>query len=202
MAQDEQATIRAIEACREVIGSTAAQHGGRVVDAPGDNLLAEFPSALEAVRAALGSQEALAEQNASVPEARRMLFRMGLHLGDVVSEGDHIYGDGINIAARLEGLAEPGGVCVSEALLQQVQGKLELKTEDLGKQSIKNLGDVHVFRIREREGLSFADGNRLDLGAPSGAFEEVVKDGDEVQRQAGRDQQTRDDRDSQRHPEL
>jgi class 3 adenylate cyclase len=135
MADDELATIRTLTAYRKEIQARVADHGGRVVDAPGDNVLAEFPTALGAVEAALEIQRALAGRNASLPEERRMEFRIGVHMGDVAVEEDRTYGDAVNIAARLEGLAEPGGVCISAAVHEQVARKLSAEFEDLGDQS-------------------------------------------------------------------
>jgi len=153
MASDEVATVRALQAAREHIGASVRQHRGRVVDSPGDNLLAEFPSALDATRCALEVQRVLRARNADVPSDRRLEFRVGLHLGDVLLDGDCIYGEGINIAARLESLAEPGGVCVSGPVWEQVRHKLAIGAEDLGEQTVKNIPDpVRVYRIRFRSG--------------------------------------------------
>jgi adenylate cyclase len=149
MAEDEVATLRTLTAYREEIGVLVRQHRGRVVDSPGDNLLAEFPSALEAVSCAVEIQRVVAARNASLPSEKRMEFRIGVHLGDVMVEGDRIYGDGVNIAARLEGLAEAGGICISSTVHEQVQRKLDLSYEDLGKQDLKNIADpVLTYRIR------------------------------------------------------
>jgi adenylate cyclase len=148
MAEDETATIHTLEAYREQIGVLVREHRGRVVDAPGDNLLAEFPTALGAVRAAVEVQRVLRARNADLPAPRRMEFRIGVHLGDVASEGERLYGDGVNIAARLEGLAEPGGICVSDAVCQQVRSKLDVAFEDMGDQSLKNIPQpLRVHRI-------------------------------------------------------
>ena len=126
MAEDEQGTIQTLTAYRSLINSLVGDHHGRVVDSPGDNLLAEFPNALDAVQCAVEVQGVLRVRNQSLAENRRMLFRIGVHLGDITAEGDRIYGDGVNIAARLEGLAESGGVCISGAVHEQVRGKLEI----------------------------------------------------------------------------
>ena len=120
-----------------------------MVDSPGDNLLAEFPNALDAVQCAVEVQGVLRVRNQSLAENRRMLFRIGVHLGDITAEGDRIYGDGVNIAARLEGLAESGGVCISGAVHEQVRGKLEIGYVDLGEQEVKNIPDpVRAYRVQ------------------------------------------------------
>jgi adenylate cyclase len=149
MAQDEMATIRTLSDYREIMGMLIRQHRGRVVDSPGDNLLAEFPSALDAVQAAAEIQRVLKARNAATPADQRMEFRIGIHLGDVMQEGERIYGDGVNIAARLEGLAEAGGICISGTVHDQTEGKLELRFEDIGDQTVKNIArPVRVHRIR------------------------------------------------------
>src|SRR5215510_8086260 len=139
MAQDEVGTLRILQAHREQLTRLVCEHRGRVVDSPGDNLLAEFPSALDAVRSAVEIQRALEASNAELPIDRRMEFRIGVHLGDVMVDGDRIYGDGINIAARIERLAEPGAVCVSAPVWDQVRNKLGLPAADLGDQALKNI---------------------------------------------------------------
>ncbi len=113
MAEDEAATIRTLTAYREQVATLVREHRGRVVDTPGDNLLAEFPTALDAVQAAVEVQRVIGARNADLSTERRMEFRIGVHLGDISVEGERIYGDGVNIAARLESLAEAGGVCIS-----------------------------------------------------------------------------------------
>jgi class 3 adenylate cyclase/TolB-like protein/Tfp pilus assembly protein PilF len=149
MAEDEPGTIRTLTSYREAIGSLVSQHHGRVVDSPGDNLLAEFPNALDAVQCAVEIQGVLRVRNQSLPKGSSMLFRIGVHLGDITKEGDHVYGDGVNIAARLEGLAEAGGVCISANVYDLVHSKLDLGFEDLGEQSVKNIPDpVRAYRIQ------------------------------------------------------
>jgi adenylate cyclase len=151
MAQDDVATVRTITAYRGVISDCVEAHRGRVVDAPGDNLLAELPSALDATRCALAIQTELAERNAELEEDRRMHFRIGVHLGDVMGEGGRIYGDGVNIAARLEGLAEPGSVCLSGTVHEQIRGRIDAEFDDLGEREIKNLvHPIRVFRSQTR----------------------------------------------------
>jgi adenylate cyclase len=149
MATDEDATVRALGELREEVGRLLPEHRGRLVDFTGDNFLTEFPTALDAVRCAVAIQQLLGERNAGLPDARRMQLRIGVHLGDIRVEGERIYGDGVNIAARLEGLSEAGGIAVSDAVRGQVRSKLDLGWEDLGEQSVKNLPEpVRVFRAR------------------------------------------------------
>jgi len=124
MADDEVATVERITAYRELIGIRVREHHGRVVDSPGDNLLAEFPSALDAMRCAVEVQRALKTRNDDLPTDRKMEFRIGVHLGDVLVDGERIYGDGVNIAARLESLAEAGGISISGAVYTQIKNKL------------------------------------------------------------------------------
>lgn len=148
MGEDDEATVRTLQAHRSRIERLIDTFRGRVVDAPGDNLLAEFPSAIGSVRCALEIQRALEAANAKLSEARRMHFRIGIHLGDVVVEGPRIYGDGVNVAARLEALAAPGTICLSDLVFQQVRRRLELPVEDLGDKQLKNIeGPVRVYQI-------------------------------------------------------
>ncbi len=149
MGDDEEATIRTLTASRQIIASLIQHYRGRVVDSPGDNLLAEFASVVDAVRCAVEIQHALTEKNAELPEHRQMRFRIGINLGDVIVEGERLYGDGVNIAARLENLAIPGGVCISGTVHDHVKNKLALSYEDLGEQVVKNIAEpVRVYRVR------------------------------------------------------
>ncbi len=134
MAEDDDITVRMLTGYRRAITDLVEEHQGRVVDAPGDNVLAEFPAATEAVQCALEIQAVLAVRNAPLPDDRKMQFRIGVHLGEVRVEDSRIYGDGVNIAARLERLAEPGGLCISQEVYGQVHNKLDLGFEDLGEQ--------------------------------------------------------------------
>jgi adenylate cyclase len=155
MGDDEVATIHTLTAYREVMATLIQQHRGRVVDSPGDNLLAEFPSVVEAVQCAVAIQRELRVRNAELPPSRRMEFRIGLNLGDVITEGERIYGDGVNIAARLEGLAEAGGLCISGTVYDQIKTKLALGYEDLGAQAVKNITEpVRVYRVQLEPGAA------------------------------------------------
>src|SRR5580765_778136 len=139
MAEDEAATVAAMRSHRETLSGFVREHHGRVVNAVGDNMLAEFASAVDAAACAVAVQGELARREAHLPADRRLQFRIGVHLGDLVIEDDEIFGDGINIAARLEALAEPGGVCASSALVEQVRGKVAASLEDIGEQPLKNI---------------------------------------------------------------
>jgi adenylate cyclase len=148
MGHDEEATIRTLTTYRALISTLIQHYRGRVVDAPGDNLLAEFASVVEAVRCAVAIQHTLQSKNAELPEDRQMQFRIGINLGDVIVEGERLYGDGVNIAARIEGLAEPGGLSLSGTAYDQVESKLALTYEYLGEQAVKNIAKpVRVWRV-------------------------------------------------------
>jgi adenylate cyclase len=149
MAADESATVAAMRAHRETLSGFVREHHGRVVNAVGDNLLAEFASAVDAAACALAVQVELARREAHLADEERLRLRIGLHLGDLVVEEGEIFGDGINVAARLEALADPGGVCASGAVVEQVRGKLDAVFEDLGEQPLKNIpAPVRVYRLR------------------------------------------------------
>ncbi len=155
MGDDEVATVRAITAYRGVIASAVAGHGGRVVDAPGDNVLAEFASVVDAVQCAVDIQRELQSRNAELPPPRQMRFRIGINLGDVIVEGERLYGDGVNIAARLESLAEGGGICLSGTAYDQIEGKLPFTCEFAGEHTVKNIArPVRVYRLRLHPGAS------------------------------------------------
>jgi len=148
MGDDEVATIRTLTAYRQIMTNLIQQHHGRVVDAPGDNLLAEFGSAVDAVQGAMAIQNVLKANNADLPANRQMHYRMGINIGDVVVEGKRLYGDGVNIAARLESLADGGGICISEAVHMQVKNKLTFAFSYQGEQSVKNIVDpVRVYKV-------------------------------------------------------
>lgn len=155
MGDNETATVRTITEYREAIASSVAGHGGRVVDAPGDNVLAAFSSVVDAVESAVEIQRELQARNAALPVTRRMQFRIGINLGDVIVEGPRFYGDGVNIAARLEGLAEGGGICLSGTAYDQVEGKLPLGYDFIGEHSVKNIArPVRVYRLRFEPGAA------------------------------------------------
>jgi class 3 adenylate cyclase/pimeloyl-ACP methyl ester carboxylesterase len=148
MGADEAGTARDLREHRAAIDPVVANHGGRIVKTTGDGVLLEFPSIIAAVECAVAVQKLMAERNADVPEERRMLFRIGINLGDVLIEGDDILGDGVNIAARLEAMAQPGGICISRQAYEQVEGKLALQFQELGPQNLKNIAKpVEVYAI-------------------------------------------------------
>ena len=148
MDDDEEATIRTLTAYRSGMTELIQQYRGRVVDTTGDNLLAEFISAVDAVNCAIEIQRELAERNVELSDERKMNFRIGVNVGDVIEEEDRIYGDGVNIAARVEGLAEAGGICISGRVYDQVENKLDLRYDFLGEQEVKNIAKpVRVYRV-------------------------------------------------------
>jgi adenylate cyclase len=148
MAEDEVATVKTMAYYREVMSSLIKQHRGRVVDSPGDNVLAEFSSVVDAVQCAVAVQHEFQTRNAELAENRRMEFRIGINLGDVIEEEDRLYGDGVNISARLEALADAGGVCISGTAFDQVKGKLSLGYQFIGEQTVKNIPDpIRVYKV-------------------------------------------------------
>jgi adenylate cyclase len=148
MGEDEEATVRTITAHRKVITSVIEKYRGRVVDSPGDNILAEFVSVVDAVQSAVEIQEVVRAKNAELPEDRRMEFRIGINLGDVIQEGERIYGDGVNIAARVEGLADAGGICISGSAYEQIENKLALGYDYIGEHTVKNIvKPIKVYRV-------------------------------------------------------
>ncbi|MFQ5968596.1 MAG: adenylate/guanylate cyclase domain-containing protein, partial [Acidimicrobiia bacterium] len=146
---DEEGTLAALMGHREeLIDPNIAEHGGRIVKTTGDGLLVEFPSVVEAVRCAVEVQQGMAGRNAGLPDDERVVFRVGVNLGDVIAEEDDLYGDGVNVAARLEGLAPPGGICISRAARDQVRDRLEYEFHDLGEVEVKNIPrPVRVFQV-------------------------------------------------------
>jgi adenylate cyclase len=148
MGADEEATVRELKAHQAVILPMIGEHGGRVIDTAGDGVLAEFPSVVNAVECAIAVQRTMAERNALVDEPRRMRFRVGVNLGDVIHDETRVYGDGVNVAARLENLAEPGGISISEDAYRQVHGKVSAQFVDTGEQQLKNISHgVRIYRV-------------------------------------------------------
>ena len=148
MSENEEATVSTITAYREVLTTLIHQHNGKVLDSPGDNLLAEFVSVVDAVQCAVAVQKEIKARNDELPENRRMQFRIGINLGDVIQEEERIYGDGVNIAARLEGLSEPGGICISKTAFDHIESKLPYGYEFLGDQTVKNIAKpVAAYRV-------------------------------------------------------
>ena len=154
MGLDEEGTLRALKAHRQaLVDQKVAEHRGRIFKTTGDGLLAEFASVVDAVRCAVEIQNGMAARNADVDVDRRLMFRIGINLGDIIIDGDDVYGDGVNIAARLEGISEPGGICISGGVHDQVRDKLDLPFEDIGEQMVKNIArPVRAFRITTGSG--------------------------------------------------
>lgn len=152
MESDEAGTLNALRERRKtILEPTIRNHNGRLVKVMGDGVLVEFGSAVNAVKAAIDLQDMMAEANTHLNEDRRILLRIGINLGDIIGEGSDVYGDGVNVAARLEGLAEPGGICVSSKVREEIDGRLELSFEDMGEQQLKNISKpVRVFNVRNR----------------------------------------------------
>jgi len=147
MGEDEEATIRTLTYYRQLMATLIQGNRGRVVDSPGDNLLVEFGSVVDSVQCAVVIQTTLRAENANLPQNRRMEFRIGINLGDVIVDGERIYGDGVNIAARMEGLAEGGGICISGIVFDQTKGKVSVSFEDLGPQQVKNIAEpIRAYR--------------------------------------------------------
>jgi adenylate cyclase len=148
MSDDDVETVKSIKACRRLMAQKVEAYRGRVVDSPGDNLLSEFSSVADAVQCAVEIQAALHDRNQSLPKGREMAFRIGINLGDVIEDGDQIYGEGLNIAARIESVAPGGGICISGSAFDQVKKLLPLGYEFLGEKSLKNISDkVPVYRV-------------------------------------------------------
>jgi adenylate cyclase len=149
MGADEEGTLAALKVIRRELGDPKIkEYRGRIVKTTGDGLLVEFASVVDAVRCAVEVQQAMAARNAEAPRDNRIEFRIGINLGDVIHDGRDIFGDGVNVAARLEALAEPGGICVSRVVHDQVRDRLDVAFEDLGEQQVKNITrPVHVWRV-------------------------------------------------------
>ncbi|MBW2305999.1 MAG: adenylate/guanylate cyclase domain-containing protein [Deltaproteobacteria bacterium] len=167
MGEDEVATVRTLTVYREMMAKLIRQHQGRVVDSPGDNLLAAFASVMDAVECAVDIQRGLKARNAELPENIKMEFRIGINLGDVIEEGDQIYGDGVNIAARIESLAEAGGICISGTSYDQIENKLSLGYEYLGEHALKNIANpIRVYRVQMEPGAEASGVSREKRSEP------------------------------------
>ncbi len=165
--EDEEGTLRTLGACREVIDGLVTEHRGRVFGSAGDSVVAEFASPVEAVRCAANIQRDLERRNADLREDRRMRFRIGINLGDVIVAGDDLLGDGVNVAARLEALADAGGICLSQSVFDQIKNKLELDYEYLGEQKVKNIAEpVRVYRVVLQEAIAGEPGPRIPCPYP------------------------------------
>ena len=168
MGKDEEATVRTITEYREVFSSTVGRHRGRIVDTPGDNILAEFESVVDALKCALQVQEEIRRKNEALSGDRRMAFRIGINLGDVIDEEGRIYGDGVNIAARIEALADPGGICISRSAFDQVKKILNVGFKYLGEHSVKNISEpVAVYSVLTDPGSAgkvFGEKKTADAG--------------------------------------
>jgi len=168
MGLDEVGTAQVLREHRVAVDALLAKHGGRVVKTTGDGILIEFHSVVDAVECALAIQAVMAERNEGVPPDRRMLFRIGVNLGDVLVEGDDILGDGVNVAARLEGTAEPGGICISSSAYDQVRGKLAARFNDLGEQYLKNIDrPLRVYTVVQDGTDRKAETTRAAASPPS-----------------------------------
>src|SRR5215469_2932761 len=147
---DEEGTLERLKSLRrELIDRRIAEHHGRIVKTTGDGLLIEFASVVDALRCATEVQKSMADRNVDVPHEKRIEFRVGIHQGDIVVDNGDIFGDGVNVAARLEGLADPGGICVSARVQEDITGKLDLVFEDMGEQTLKNIArPIRIYRVR------------------------------------------------------
>lgn len=168
MATNEKATALTLKAYRQVIDKLIAKHDGRVFGGAGDSMVAEFASTIAAVSSAVDIQHAIEKRNSKLEKARRLYFRIGINLGDVIVEGDNLLGDGVNVAARLEGLAEAGGICISDAVFQSIAGKVDMRFEDIGEQKVKNIArPLHAYRV-------LAGSDAFDT-APAAAAEAILR---------------------------
>jgi adenylate cyclase len=145
---DEEASTATLRMYRAVVEEAISAHRGHIFSSAGDGVVAEFPSIVEAIRCAIEIQNEIAERNASVPDKQQMLFRIGVNLGDVICEDNNLYGTGVNVAVRLQQLAEPGGICISQTVYDQVRKIVEIPFQDIGERRLKNIADpVRVYRV-------------------------------------------------------
>ena len=158
MGVDEEGVLARLKAVRKsLVDPAITAHRGRIVKTTGDGILVEFASAVDAARCAIEVQRGIAEQNSTLPQVKRIEFRVGIHVGDIISDENDIFGDGVNIAARLEGIAEPGGVCISDDAQRQIRGKVDIAFEDMGPQNLKNITEpMRAWRLRTHAGASAA----------------------------------------------
>jgi TolB-like protein/class 3 adenylate cyclase len=168
MGTNEEGTLAQLKSIRTALVDPAiAAHRGHIVKTTGDGMLIEFASAVDAVRYAVEIQRSLAERNTALPQDQRIEFRIGIHVGDVIFDDDDMFGDGVNIAARLEGIAEPGGVCMSDDAYRQVRGKVEITCDDMGQQSLRNIAEpVQAWRVRLTDQAPSAVISRLAMSQP------------------------------------
>lgn len=163
MEMDEAGTLATLRHCRSAMAALIDRHEGRIVNTWGDAIIAEFASVVEAVQCAVETQQEVSGYNGALPDAQQMRFRIGINLGDVIVEGDDVYGDGVNVAARLQGLAEPGGIVISGPVYDQVHSKLSIGFENLGNQNMKNIANPVVsYRVIQGDALTRPCGLRLD----------------------------------------
>ena len=171
MAGDDVATVGTLTQYRDIMSDNINMFQGRVVDSPGDNLLAEFASAVDAVECAVNLQTRLLKENASLPDDRKMHFRVGINLGDVIMEDDRIYGDGVNIAARIEGLCEPGGVSIARSVYDQVRNKLDIQFDYAGEHTVKNIAEpVRIYHVNMGAGRETAPAKIETIAYESGSL--------------------------------
>ena len=180
MGADEMGTISSLKSHRrELVDSGIAEHHGRIVKTTGDGMLVEFASVVDAVGCALNVQRGMVRRNVGIPPAKQIVFRIGINVGDIIIDGDDIFGDGVNIAARLETLCDPGGICISRAANDQIRDKLSMSFADLGEQVVKNISRaVGVFGLtaKDIEGLpeSAVPSSADDIGAITGPYEQEI----------------------------
>jgi len=176
MGADEESTVQTLQVHRnEVIDPLLKTYNGRVANTAGDSLLIEFSSAVDALRCAIEVQKEIAARNSEIPDDRRQVFRMGINVGDVISQGDDLLGDGVNVAARLESLAPPGGVCISHTVRDQVRDRIDVALEDLGEVEVKNIARaIHAFRVRDTGEISVAATTSSSPGRRYGIVAAVV----------------------------
>ncbi|WP_456657237.1 adenylate/guanylate cyclase domain-containing protein [Bradyrhizobium sp. JR3.5] len=168
MSHDETATLQTLSAYRQIFDGLISEYGGRIANTAGDSILAEFPSANDAVECSVAVQVRLVEAEDGQPEDLALRFRIGIHLGDVVVQGNDLLGDGVNIAARLEGISDPGGICISGAVFDQVDGKINYPIEPLGLQALKNITrPIEAYAIRLRSRLASSGASKANNPASS-----------------------------------